>query len=137
MSQITPGIRLLTLESQESGLHIRTLILEYNGNIYHLSGGTGDLIHVFTQGVCIYVLTINKALGYVGLNAYMTPEPDPINSLFLQSTRDISDSLGHKWQQLSPKTIVAKLISEGTIPRSLLRCEHQNTYSDTPLLAAG
>jgi hypothetical protein len=47
----------------------------------------------------------------MGLNAYMTPEPDPINSIFLQSTRDITDTLGNKWEQLSLKTIVAKLIN--------------------------
>lgn len=112
MNQISPVIRLLTYqESQESGLQIRTLILEYNSNNYHLSGGTNDTIFVFTQGVCIFVLTINKTAGYVGLNAYMTPEPDPINSIFLQSITDIRDTLGSKWEQLSPKTIVTKLIN--------------------------
>lgn len=111
MNQITPVIRLLTYqESQESGLQIRTLILEYNSNNYHLSGGTGDTIYTFTQGVCIFVLTINKVVGYVGLNAYMTPEPDPINSIFLQTQQDIRDTLGSKWEQLLPKAIVAKLI---------------------------
>jgi hypothetical protein len=32
------------------------------GNHYHLPGGTGDTINVFTQSVAIYVLAINK--GY-------------------------------------------------------------------------
>lgn len=112
MNQITPTIRLLTYqESQYSGLQIRTLVLEYNGNNYHLSGGTSDTIYTFTQGVCIYVLTINKVIGYVGLAAFMVPEPDPINSIFLQTNRDIIDTLGNKWEQLSPKSIVAKLIN--------------------------
>lgn len=111
MNQITPVIRLLTQqESQNSGLHISSLVLEHNGNCYHLHGGTRDTIHVFTQGVCIFVLTINKTLGYIGFNAYMTPEPDPINSIFLQSTRDIKDTLGHKWETMTPKSIVSRLI---------------------------
>ena len=112
MKQITPVIRLLTYqEAQESGAQIRALVLEHNSNCYHLSGGTGDTIHVFIQGVCIYVLTINKVVGYVGLAAYMTPEPDPINAIFLQTQQDIRETLGNKWEQLSPQTIVAKLIN--------------------------
>jgi len=112
MNQITPTIRLLThQESQDSGLHLRTLVLEYNSNCYHLSGGTSDTIYTYTQGVCIYVLTINKVIGYIGLAAFMVPEPDPINSIFLQSNRDISDTLGSKWEQLAPKSIIAKLIN--------------------------
>ena len=55
MNQITPTIRLLTYqESLTAGIQIRTLVLEHNGNNYHLSGGTSDIIHVFTQSVCIY-----------------------------------------------------------------------------------
>jgi len=112
MNQITPHIRLLTYqEAQETGVQIRTLVLEHNGNCYHLSGGTRDTIYAYTQGVCIYVLTINKVIGYIGFNAYMTPEPDPINSIFLQSNRDIRDTLGIKWESLSPKTIVDRLIT--------------------------
>lgn len=111
MNQITPVIKLFThQDKQSSGLYISALILEHNGNCYHLQGGTRDTIHVFTQGVCIFTLTINKTHGYIGFNAYMTPEPDPINTIFLQSNRDIKDTLGNKWENLSPKSIVRKLI---------------------------
>jgi len=112
MNQITPKIRLLThQESQDAGLQIRTLILEHNSNCYHLSGETGDTIYTFTQGVCIYALTINKRFGYMALNSFMAPEPDPINSMFMHNYEDITRTLGKKWEQLSPKTIVAKLIN--------------------------
>jgi hypothetical protein len=111
MNQITPVIRLLThQESLETGLQIRTLVLEHNSNSYHLHGGTRDTIYTFTQSVCIYVLTINKPLGYIGFNCFMTPEPDPINSIFLESERDIRETLGTKWEQLSPMTITRRLI---------------------------
>lgn len=112
MKRIAPKIRLLTYqEAAESGTQIKSLVLEYNGNNYHLEGGTKDIIHVFTKGVCIFVLTINKTLGYIGFNAYMTPEPDPINSIFLQSNRDVRDTLGHKWETMTPKSIVSRLLN--------------------------
>jgi hypothetical protein len=111
MNQITPTIRLLTgKESQDSGLQIKTLILEHNGNNYHLHGGTGDTIYTFTQGLGIYVLTINKALCYIGFNAYMTPEPDPINIFVLHDTKLIREYLGNKWESMKPAAIIIKLM---------------------------
>ena len=111
MNQLTPYIRLLTYqESIESGLHIRSLILEHQGNNYHLNGGTRDTIHVFTESIGIYVLTVNKSLGYMGLNSYMTPEPDPINSMFMHNNQETNEYLGKSWEQLKPETIVKRLI---------------------------
>jgi hypothetical protein len=40
----------------------------------------------------------------------MAPEPDPINGVYLHNLQDIKESLGAKWEQLSPKTITMKLI---------------------------
>lgn len=112
MTSITPIIRLLTSqEAQDSGIRIQALILEHNGNNYHLHGGSKDIIHVFTAGVCIYVLTINTSVGYMGLNTYMSSEPDPINSVFLHSVGDIRETLGANWQRMSPRTITTKLIN--------------------------
>jgi hypothetical protein len=112
MKRVIPKFRLLTYqEAAESGTQIRSIVLEYNDNNYHLEGGIKDTVHVFSQSICLYVLTINKGLGYVGFNCYMTPEPDPINSIFLQTQRDINDALGKRWEQLSPRTIVDKLIN--------------------------
>jgi hypothetical protein len=112
MNQLSPSIRLLTYqESIESGLQIKTLILEHNGNNYHLHGGTRDTIHVFTESIGIYVVTVNKGLGYMGLNSYMTPEPDPINSMYLHTPQEIINVLGAKWKLLSAKTITMKLIN--------------------------
>jgi hypothetical protein len=112
MQPITPFISVLTYqEALETGLQIRTLILNHNGNNYHLQGGTRDTIHVFTEGLGIYVLTINKALGYIGLNSYMAPEPDPINTMFLHNYQEIKETLGPKWKGMKPVTIVQKLIN--------------------------
>ncbi|HCE66873.1 MAG: hypothetical protein A2X82_11675 [Geobacteraceae bacterium GWC2_55_20] len=110
MHQITsPSIKLHTT-NENQGTYLNTLTLNLNGNNYHLQGGTKDTIYVFTESIGIYVLTINKALGYMGLNSYMTPEPDPINSLFLHNHQEISEHLGNKWESLKAETIVKKLI---------------------------
>ena len=98
-------------EAQDSGIRIQALIVEYNGNNYHLHGGSRDNIHAFTEGVCIYVLTINTSAGYMGLNTYMSSEPDPINSVFLHSVGEIRETLGANWERMSPRTITTKLIN--------------------------
>lgn len=110
MNQITsPSIKLHNCY-QHQGTYINALILEHNGNNYHLHGGTRDSIHVFTESIGIYALTVNKALGYMGLNSYMAPESDPINSLFLHNPQEISEHLGSKWESMKAETIVKKLI---------------------------
>jgi|SRR6185369_16599742 len=112
MQRVIPKFRLLTYQqSPETGTEVVTLILEHRGNNYHLEGATKDIIHVFTAGAAIYVLNINKAHSTIRLYAYMTPEPDPINSIFLQTHREITDALGKKWEQLSPETITRRLIN--------------------------
>jgi len=112
MNKITPSIKLLSYqESQDTGLQLRTLILKYKGHYYHLHGGKRDTIHVFTESIGIYVLTVNKGLGYMGLNSYMTPEPDPINSMYKHTPQEIKEYLGNKWELLSAKTITMKLIN--------------------------
>jgi hypothetical protein len=111
MTPITPVVRLFTSQdNQDSGLHINSLILEYKGNNYHLHGGTRDTIHVFTQGIAIYVLSINTALGYIGFSSFMVPQPDAINSIYLHNNREIKETLGHMWESLSAKTIATRLI---------------------------
>jgi hypothetical protein len=111
MTSITPTIRRMTFEeAQQLRLHSRGMAFEHNGNTYNLNAGTSDKIHVFTESICIYVLIINKSLGYIGLDAYMPKEPDPINSVFLHSEQQIADCLGRRWQQLSPRTIAQRLV---------------------------
>ncbi len=109
MNSITVPIKLHTT-NHDQGTHISNLYFEYRGNNYHLQGATGATIHVFTAGVVIYTLSINKEHGYIGFNSYMVPEPDPINSLFLHSTKEIREYLGAKWENLKPESIVIKLI---------------------------
>ena len=111
MTAIKPTIKLFTSDTDDAGIQIHNLILEHNGNNYQLHGSTNDIIHVFTQSIALYVLSINKNNGTIGLNAFMTPEPDPINSIYMHTPLDIKEVLGTKWEQLSPMAITMKLIN--------------------------
>ena len=111
MNQITtPSIKLHTCYRYQ-GTYISALVLEHQGNNYHLQGGTKDTIYVFTESLGIYVLTINRGLSYIGLNSYMAPESDPINSMFLHNLQEIKEILGPKWEGMKPVTMVQKLIN--------------------------
>jgi hypothetical protein len=110
MTAIKPTIKLHTRE-EDNGIHINSLIMKHNGNSYHLYGGARDTIHVFSQSIALYVLTINKVNGTMELNAYMSPEPSPINSFSLHTVKDIIDIFGANWEQLPALTISMKLIN--------------------------
>jgi hypothetical protein len=110
MTAIKPTIKLHT-RAEDNGIHINSLIMKHNGNSYHIYGGTRDTIHVFTQSIALYVLTISKVNGTIMLNAYMSPEPFPINTFSLHTVQGIIDIFGVKWEQLSPIAITTKLIN--------------------------
>ena len=112
MIQISPSISVFTYQGViDSGLQIASLVFNHNCHNYHLQGRTTDTIYVFTEGLGIYVLTINKGIGYIGLNSYMQPEPDPINSIILHNCQESKETLGVKWEGMKPIAIVHKLIS--------------------------
>lgn len=111
MKEITPVIRRMKFdEAYQLGLHSRGLILEHQGRNYHLNAVLSDKVYVFTRSICIFILTVNRLLGYIGLDVYMSNEPDPINTIFLHSDYQITESLGRRWEQLSPRTIAERLV---------------------------
>jgi len=111
MTAIKPTIKLFTSQEDDSnGIRINSLILVHKDNHYQFHGGSNDTIHVFTESIALYVLTVNESNGTMALHSFMQPEPDPINSVYLHTPRDIKETLGAKWEQLSPKTITMKLI---------------------------
>jgi hypothetical protein len=110
MTPIMPTIRSMTFQEADSaGLHSRGLILEYQGKTFNLNAGTRDTVHVFTSSIFLYVLTINRPLGYIGLDAYYPSEQDPINTVFLHSDYQFTETLGSKWKLMTPRTIATKL----------------------------
>lgn len=111
MKEIETTIRRMTFdEAYQLGLHARELILVHQGRAYYLNAGLSDKVYVFTKSICIFVLTVNRHLGYIGLDAYMPNEPDPINTVFLHSDDQITECLGRRWEQLSPRTIAERLV---------------------------
>ena len=110
MTAIIPTIKLFTSKTG-TGIHINNLILEHDSNYYTLQGGTHDTIHVFKQSIALYVLSINSSNGTMALSAYMTPEPDPINCMYLNNNKEIREYLGHKWESMKPLAIVQELIN--------------------------
>jgi len=111
MTAIKPIIRRMTFEeADQAGLYERGFILEHQCHSYQLNAGTSDIIHPFTRSVVLFVLTINRGLGYIGLDAYMPMEPEPINTIFLHSEQAIVGALGPKWTSMKPVSIATKLI---------------------------
>lgn len=112
MTPIAPTIRMMSWEeASQLRLYSRGLILEHQGKSFILNAGTRDKVHVYTQGISLYVLTINQALDYIGLDAYMPPEQEAINTIFLHSEQQIVDILGRKWKWMSPATMAYRLTS--------------------------
>jgi hypothetical protein len=85
------------------------MMLDYQNKSYFLNAGTRDDVEAWRHGAGLYVLTMNSYCGYIGLDAYMPNEPDPVNSVFLQEY-EAEELLGRKWKDLSTRTIAIRLM---------------------------
>lgn len=111
MTQIQTTIRSMTWEeAQQYGLFDRGLMMNYGTVSYRLSAGTTDDIHAFKSSVVIYVLTINHHLNYLGLDAYIGAETEPIDSIFLEGDSSIKEFIGNNWHTLPPPSLATRLI---------------------------
>lgn len=111
MTPITPELKLHTDQDRNS-IHINSLIMKHKGNNYHLYAGTKDTIYIFSESIALYVLAVNREHGTIGLNAYMSPEPFPLNSFYMHSLKQIKDVFGPNWEQLPALDITLKLIND-------------------------
>jgi hypothetical protein len=110
MQQImNPTIGVHTIYRNQ-GAYISALVLTHGDNKYHIQGATTDTIHVFMQGIAIYILITNKDRDYIGMASYMLPESDPINTVFIHTHQEIRETLGKHWETMSPLFIIKKLI---------------------------
>lgn len=111
MTLTHPTIRRMTFEEQvEYGLCTRGLIMEHGEEVYRLSAGTTDTLHVFQAGSVLFVLTINLNLEYVALDWYQGSEGEPIDSIFLQGEA-LREMVGHAWHSLPLSTLSTRLIN--------------------------
>jgi hypothetical protein len=111
MTPIKPTLQLHTREENDNGIYINSLIMKYNGNNYHLYAGTKDTLYIFQESIALYALTLNKQNGTIGLNAYMSPEPFPINSFYMHSASEIIGIFSPRWEQLPALDITLMLIN--------------------------
>jgi len=110
MTAITPELKLHTHQDKD-GIHINSLIMRHKGNNYHLYAWTKDSIYIFSQPIALYVLTVNREREKIGLAAYMSPEPFPLNTFYLHTVKHIVSILGPKWEQLPAIDITQTLIN--------------------------
>ncbi len=111
MTPIIPTIRMMTYdEADRAGLNSRGLMLDYENRSYQLNAGARDTIHVFTRSIFIFVLTLYRSLGYMGLDTYMPMEEEPINTIFLHSEQQIIELLGKHWNRMTHGTLVLRLV---------------------------
>jgi hypothetical protein len=110
MNKINPTIRTMTFNEQvEYGLCTRGLMLEHGEEVYMLSAGTTDTLHVFQAGSVLFVLTINLNLDYIVLDWFQGSEKQAIDSVFLQGDA-VTEVLGHSWHSLPLSTLSTRLI---------------------------
>ena len=111
MTPLNLTIRQMTWEeTSNKKQHSRGLVLEHEGRSYLLSAGTSDQIHVFTRSIYLFVLNINRSLGYMGFDAYAPLEEEPINSIYLHSEHHIKELLGKSWNLMNPEAVATRLL---------------------------
>jgi hypothetical protein len=97
-------------ETREFGLINQGLMIQCDTTSYRLSAGTTDTIHIFKSSIVIYVLTVNYHLDFLGLDAYIGTETEPIDSIFLQGDSSIKECLGTNWHSLPLTSLATRLI---------------------------
>jgi hypothetical protein len=82
------------------------------GNIRIILGiGNDDEFHAFREDEFLYVLAVNHHMGYLGVDAYdLSDGADDAGSAFLQSSEEIDEIIGKNWEDLTPMTLVKRLV---------------------------
>ena len=97
-------------EAQHYKLVNSGLMLNHDTATYKLTAGTTDTIYIYKHSVVLFVLTINHHLEYLGLDAYIGTETEPVDSIFLQGDSSIKEFIGNNWHTLPLATLATKLI---------------------------
>jgi hypothetical protein len=97
--------------------------VHYRNATYRLPIGAGesDDVNVFRDGPLVYVVSVNRGLGYAGLQVFELTSYEPskynakhrqaseIGETFLQADYEIDDILGKRGVDLHPRTIAKRL----------------------------
>lgn len=91
----------------------RQLIIKEKGyrRIVPIGAGSSDDVEVFRDGDLYYVVSMNAAYDYAGLETFPA---DPLahqagGEIFLQADHEIREILGPRGLQLTPRTIARRL----------------------------
>lgn len=111
MKRIFPAIRKMTAdETNNHNLQNPGLILEYCNLMVPLTAGHTDIIMIYRKGNSLLVLITNRQLGYVCLDEVDCLDGDIIGTVFLHE-HQIKETIGHRWLQMKPETLINRLIA--------------------------
>jgi hypothetical protein len=97
-------------EAREAGHSNPGLVLIYGGRRYPIDSGQSDDIDVFEEGNLLYILSVNRSIGYAGLQVLDPESGKDVANVFLQNKRDIEEVLGKEWEGLSPEEMLKALM---------------------------
>ncbi len=103
----------------------RVILFKFHNRRYvaPISAGGSDSVYAWRDGKEVTVLSMNERLGYVGIETFtlegatfsdFSPgryEAKHVDELFLQSDEEVRETLGPRGLELSPATIVRRLLA--------------------------
>ena len=103
----------------------RVILFKFHNRRYvaPISAGDSDSVYAWRDGKEIIVLSMNERLGYVGIETFTVEgttfsdyspgryEANHVDDHFLQSDEEVRETLGPRGLELSPSTIVRRLMS--------------------------
>lgn len=96
-------------------------LIDYRGRRYRLKagGGSEDNGYAFREGRVVYLLSLNRSMGYAGVEAFLIPTGGcprcrprilkPHASAFVQFDWEVREALGPAGVDLEPATIARRL----------------------------
>lgn len=83
-----------------------------------IAAGTGDEVHLFREGGLLLVLTINRRLGYAGLEVFERRRGEDefsyLGDVFCDNDGRLIEALGPKMLILQPVNIARRLLPYAT-----------------------
>lgn len=111
MTSIKPNIRLMTPgEIRSTKLLNAGSVIEVKGTAIPIVAGRSDQVHVFIESTVLYVLSINYRHDSIGMEVFDSASGEEYDSIFLQCQWELHDYLGKKWRELSPISIIRRLM---------------------------
>lgn len=107
-----PSFRESAESQSKAGRYNPARVVKYRGRRHVLPAGDGDDWFLLKEGERVYCVSINRRLGYCGVQGYdkEDEECDERLSVFLQADYEIEETLGKRGLDLTDQTIARRLI---------------------------